>query len=108
MNIEVDDSVVKQEEEERQSAEVAVKEGDASYQVEDARGSINDEKNGGDDPLVLSDLSTADVPVMPTEVVEFGSVVGNLALTTSLLTNLALQQRVDGIFLGGIFLSGEY
>ncbi|MFS7942015.1 hypothetical protein Hanom_Chr06g00483161 [Helianthus anomalus] len=73
MNIEVDDSVLKQEEE-HESAEVAVKESDASCEVEDASGSINDEKNGGDDPLVLSDLSTADVAVMPTESVEFGSV----------------------------------
>ncbi|MFS7942018.1 hypothetical protein Hanom_Chr06g00483141 [Helianthus anomalus] len=74
MNIEVDDSVVKQEEEEHEPVEVAVKESDASCEVEDASGSINDEKNGGDDPLVLSDLSTADVAVMPTESVEFGSV----------------------------------
>ncbi|KAF5786368.1 hypothetical protein HanXRQr2_Chr10g0440091 [Helianthus annuus] len=75
MNIEVDDSVVKQEEEERESAEVAMKEGDASCEVEDARGSINDEKNGGDDPLVLSDLSTADVPVMPKKYINYNGCI---------------------------------
>ncbi|KAJ0879498.1 hypothetical protein HanRHA438_Chr10g0452201 [Helianthus annuus] len=65
MNIEVDDSVVKQEEEERESAEVAMKEGDASCEVEDARGSINDEKNGGlrGVPLSWRDSIPRDVTV---------------------------------------------
>ncbi|KAI7730902.1 hypothetical protein M8C21_013324 [Ambrosia artemisiifolia] len=94
ITVEVGGAVVKQEEE-HESTEVAVKESPAPCEIEEASESINDEKNGGGGPLVLSDLSTADVAVMPTDSVEFGSVVGNLALTAS-----CTAAGVDGILSG--------
>ncbi|KAI3693683.1 hypothetical protein L1987_76632 [Smallanthus sonchifolius] len=78
MNIEADHAVVKQEEDE--STVVAVKESLAPFadgllpcEIEVVSESTNDEKTGGGS-LVLSDLSTADMAVMPTESIEFGSV----------------------------------
>lgn len=78
-NIGVDLAVVKQEEE-QVSTLVAVKDsiepsagGLSPCEVEDVRESTNDDKYGGD-LLVLSDVSTTDVAVMPTQSIEFGSV----------------------------------
>ncbi|KAM0059870.1 hypothetical protein Hdeb2414_s0005g00186111 [Helianthus debilis subsp. tardiflorus] len=70
MGMEVDHAVVIKQEEVPESTVAEVKESlAASCKVEDA---TDDEKNG--DSVVLSDVSSAEVAVMPTESIEFGSV----------------------------------
>ncbi|XP_071705317.1 uncharacterized protein [Rutidosis leptorrhynchoides] len=76
MDIEVDRSVVKQDEEEPDITMVAVEESvapSADVAVMPAE-TTNDEKNGGGGGGVLSDVATAEVAVMPRESIEFGSV----------------------------------
>ncbi|KAI3713531.1 hypothetical protein L1987_72109 [Smallanthus sonchifolius] len=78
MDMEVDHAVVKQEEvpestvaEVKESLAPSASGGLLPCKIEDA---TNDYKNGGGDSSVLSDVSTAEVAVMPTESNESGSV----------------------------------